>query len=282
MPGLLVLDFALYQISTIHHPPWFLLQDYPRPASFMEQKLWASELHARSGLTPALCNLSGMEGLCDHSTELSGDAFLQQNPADIPPGMLLLCKTVPWMDGWSLGSADSYRPLQQHAKSWASTLNELCSKHIWAQLWVFSGRDCWQQLWPTAACPIYIGCICKGPSASRSRNGWHSNDIAVWSVLDSQVSGRAMWERSQCSVLLLKYDEAAALLRRNEMFVLSGKWFQAMARKGFCLKTAWGYHCTSDILEDGGGLVFFQALYYKIADLQLWRTSKWMDFKWSF
>lgn len=45
--------------------------------------------------------------LCDHSTELSDDTFLQQYPADLPPGMLLLCKTVPWMDGWSLGFAEA-------------------------------------------------------------------------------------------------------------------------------------------------------------------------------
>lgn len=43
-------------------------------------------------------NLSGMMGLCDHSSEHCRDAFLWQYPADLPAGMLLLCKTVPWME----------------------------------------------------------------------------------------------------------------------------------------------------------------------------------------
>lgn len=40
--------------------------------------------------------------------------------------------------------------------------------------------------------------------------------------------------------MLLKYDDEAAPFRRNETFVglLLGKSFQAVARKGFCLKAA--------------------------------------------
>jgi len=62
----------------------------------------------------------------------------------------------------------------------------------------------------------------------------------LWSASGSQVSSRAAWEGNWDSALLLKYDEEAALLRRNETFVgsLLGKTFQAVARKGFCLKTA--------------------------------------------
>lgn len=83
-----------------------------------------------------------MEGLCDQSTELSDNAFLRHYPwqaqcmleqtcgcftypADLPTGVLLLCKSAPWMGGWSLGSPAGYRPLTQHVKAGAKAL---CSK----------------------------------------------------------------------------------------------------------------------------------------------------------
>lgn len=142
MPGLLVSQFAFYQISSIHHPSWFPLQDYPRPASFMVQKLWASEPHAWSGLTPALQPVKDDGAMWPQHWALwryiSAAVSCRSSPRNAS-----FVQNCP-MDGWmEPGVCRSYRPLQQHAKSWASTLKVLCCQHIWVQLWVCAVRDCW-------------------------------------------------------------------------------------------------------------------------------------------
>lgn len=80
--------------------------------------------------------------------------------------------------GWSLGPADSYRPLQQPAKSWASILKVLCCQPECSCGFVQAGiaDSLLKQLWPTAACPTHTGYICKGPSTCQSSDGCHCND----------------------------------------------------------------------------------------------------------
>lgn len=152
MLGLLVSHFALYQISSIHHPQWFPLQDYPRPASFTEQKLRASELHAWSGLTSALCNLSGMMGLCDLWASwqcISVAASCRSSSRNAS-----FVQNCP-MDGvWGLQTAtdpcSSVRNLEQaSSECFALNISECSCGFVQAGI----ADSLLEQLWPTAACP---------------------------------------------------------------------------------------------------------------------------------
>ena len=53
-----------------------------------------------------------------HTLEQTRGCFT--HPADLPPGMLLLCRTAPRTDGWSLGSPAGYRPPRQRVRAQAS------------------------------------------------------------------------------------------------------------------------------------------------------------------
>lgn len=124
MPGLLVSQFAFYQISSIHHPSWFPLQDYPRPASFMVQKLWASEPHAWSGLTPALQPVKDDGAMWPQHWALwryiSAAVSCRSSPRNA--SFVQNCPMDGWMDGaWGLQklqtTAAACKILSKHSQS---------------------------------------------------------------------------------------------------------------------------------------------------------------------